>query len=73
LESANLHRGFSKKKYISKYTVYSAGFASQQVLNKYPTVWLDGTRPPPRYISKYIKINIAALYINDFQLDKTIR
>jgi hypothetical protein len=28
-------------------TIFPAGFDSQGVFNKDPTVWLDGSRPPP--------------------------
>ncbi len=31
----------------------------QRVLNKVPIVWLDGARPPQRYICKYTKIKMA--------------
>ncbi len=49
----------------SIYIICTAGFAHKGVLNKDPTSWLDGARPPPRYISKYIWIKIATLYISD--------
>ncbi len=31
--------------------IFLAGFASQRVLNKDPTVWLDGARPLPTHVS----------------------
>ncbi len=37
----------------------------QRVLNKDPTVWLDGARPPQRYIFKNTKIKMAELHINN--------
>jgi hypothetical protein len=37
------------------------------VLNEDPTVWLDGARPTPRYLSKYLGIKIAELYTNAVQ------
>ncbi len=43
------------EKYIFKKVIFPAYFACQG-LNQDPNVWLDGTRPPPRYISKYITI-----------------
>jgi hypothetical protein len=63
----------SAKKYVYKYIIFLSGFISQSVLNKDPTVWLDGASPPPRNISKYIKIIIAESCINDMQfVDKMI-
>jgi hypothetical protein len=51
-----------------------ASFAGQRVLNKDPTVFPHGARPPPRYVSKYIEIKIGEFYINDIQFgDKTIQ
>jgi hypothetical protein len=32
--------------------IRSYHFASQGGINKDPTVWLDGARPPPKYIFK---------------------
>ncbi len=57
----NVHGGFIDKKYVSKYmkiskigamlrSLFLTGFAGQGVLNKDPTVWLDGAMPPPNYI-----------------------
>ncbi len=44
------------------------------VFNKDPNFWLDGARPPPKYICKYIKIKIAESYVNDIEFgDKTIK
>ncbi len=46
---------------ISKYIIFLAGFANQGVLNKDPTVWLDGAGPashPPSqgtYLNSYVK------------------
>jgi hypothetical protein len=31
---------------------FSAGFSGQEVLNKEPTVWLDGARSNPKSTSK---------------------
>ncbi len=56
----NVHGGFIGKKYVSKYIkisknwsnaqiIFLPGFTSQRALNKDPTVWLDGARPPPKY------------------------
>jgi hypothetical protein len=42
--------------YRSYLVIYLAGFASHGVLNKDPTVWLDGARHPLRLISKNIRI-----------------
>ncbi len=50
--SENLLQLDSVKKYVSKFIIFPAGFASKGVLNKDPTVWLDGARSPKRYISK---------------------
>ncbi len=36
--------------------IFPSGFAGQGVLNKDPTVWLDGARSPPKYVCKYVKI-----------------
>ncbi len=47
--------------------MFQASFSRQRVLIKDPTVWLDGARPPQRYIYKYMKIKIAESYINDIQ------
>ncbi len=44
------------KKMVSKYIIFLAGFADQGVLKKDPTVWLEGARPTPKYISKYLKV-----------------
>ncbi len=30
--------------------IFPGGFANQDILNKDPTVWLDGARPPPKYV-----------------------
>ncbi len=35
--------------------IFTAGFAGQGLLNKDPKVWLDGTRPPQKYVCKCIK------------------
>ncbi len=37
---------------------FPAGFASQGGLIKYPTVWLDGARPPPNK-PKYVSARVA--------------
>jgi hypothetical protein len=50
--SENLLQLDSVKKYVSKYIIFLAGFASKGVLDEDPTVWLDGARLPKRYISK---------------------
>ncbi len=34
------------------------------VLNKDPTVWLDGARPPPRVLVNNFKLNINQSYEN---------
>jgi hypothetical protein len=36
--------------------IFPAGFAGQGFFNKEPTVWLDGARASPKYISKYVNI-----------------
>ncbi len=41
----------SAKKYVSKYIIFKGGFASQEVLNEDPTVWLEEAKPPLRYLS----------------------
>jgi hypothetical protein len=33
--------------------IFPDGFARQGVLNRDPTVCLDGARPPPKYVCKY--------------------
>ncbi len=64
----------SVKKYVSKYNILLVAFAGKGVLIKDPTVWLDGAKPPQRYICKYIKILIAQLCINDIWFgDNTIQ
>jgi hypothetical protein len=64
----------SAKKYVSKYIIFLAGFASQGVLNKDPTILTDGARTAPRYVSRYMKIKIPELYINNIQFgDKTFQ
>jgi hypothetical protein len=55
----------SVKKYVSKYIIFPAGFVSQEVLNRDPTVWLDRARLPQRYICKYIKIKIPEFHMNN--------
>jgi hypothetical protein len=50
--SENLQQLDSVKKYVSKFIILLAGFAGKGVLNKDPTIWLDGARSPPKYISK---------------------
>ncbi len=50
--SENLLQVDSVKKYVSKFIIFLVGFASKGVLNKDPTIWLDGARSPKRYISK---------------------
>jgi hypothetical protein len=42
-------------------------FPGQGVLIKNPTVWIDGARPPPKNVCKFIKIKIAELYTNHVQ------
>jgi hypothetical protein len=51
--------------YISKFIIFQAGFASQGVLNKDPTVWLDEAGPantcipPPSqgtHLKSYVRI-----------------
>jgi hypothetical protein len=56
----------------NKYIIFLLGFTGQWVLYKDPTIWLDEARPPPRYISKHIKIKIAESYISEIRFgDKT--
>jgi len=50
--SGNLHGGFSKK------TTFESTLCQSGILNKDPTIWLDGARQPPTYISKHIKVKI---------------
>ncbi len=64
MEWADLHGGLNKK-YIAKLIIFGAGFDSQGVRSKDPAICLDVAKPPPRYVSKYIKIIIAKLYIKD--------
>ena len=37
-----------KNKHVSKYIIFSAGFAVQEVIFVDPSVLLDGVRPPPK-------------------------
>jgi hypothetical protein len=37
---------------------FLARFAGQMVFNKDPTFWLDGAKPPPKYVCKYIKLRL---------------
>jgi hypothetical protein len=60
LESANLHGGLSEKN-VSDYIIFPAGFTDQGVLNKDPTVWLEGARPH----LQLCKTKIAESYIKD--------
>jgi hypothetical protein len=43
---------------------FSTWLSQPGVLNKDPTVWLDGDTPPPSYVSKCIKIKTAEWFIN---------
>jgi hypothetical protein len=53
LRNQQIYKVHSAKKYINKYIIF------QGVLNKDPTVWLDGARPPLRYVSECIQIKIV--------------
>ncbi len=48
-------------KYVSKYIIFKAGFAGQEVLNKDTTLGLDGARPLTKHVCKCTKIKITQL------------
>jgi len=52
---------FARKKTLQNWNyaqvIFPAGFAGQGFFNKEPTVWLDGARPLPKYIRKYVNIS----------------
>jgi hypothetical protein len=52
-------------KNVSKYIIFLFRFAGQGFLSTDPAVWVEGARPPPRCITKYLEIKIAESYIND--------
>jgi hypothetical protein len=47
-------------KYVSNYIIFLAGFASQGVLNKDPTLQQDGARPTNTCIPPYLPGNAPA-------------
>jgi hypothetical protein len=65
-ESANLHGVFNKNMFVSISFFWPAKLF-WGILNKNPTVWLVGARPPSKYICKYMQITMAESYINDAQ------
>ncbi len=60
---------------VYKITIFLSGFASQGVLDKDPTVCLDGAWIPPKYFWNYIKNSIVSKKnIIDMSFgDKTVR
>jgi hypothetical protein len=63
-EPTNFHCEFSKTILFQVY-YFSCQLCQPKVFNKDPTVWLDVVRPPPRYVSKFIKIIITIMCINN--------
>jgi hypothetical protein len=51
LRNQQIYKVHSAKKYINKFIIFQ--------LNKDPSVWLDGARPPLRYVSECIQIKIV--------------
>ncbi len=44
--------------------IFPASFANQRVLNKDPTVWLDGAIPPPKVVVTNFNLKLNGLFAN---------
>jgi hypothetical protein len=45
--------------YVFKFIIYPVSFGGQEVINKDPTVWLDGARPANTYFPLFFPVNVS--------------